>query len=145
MGPAGGPVDGAGEARCLDEGLDEDGGGAVALGPVPGQAAADDGEDVRAEVGDGDPGQDQEPRVVDHQRQVLLAQLRRPSDEGVAWGELPCRRTEAEHGEGPTVAVVGGVAHLGADQGLVAEVVVSGDELVPQLAPRGCRARQSVS
>ena len=32
--------------------------------------AADEGEDVRAEVGDADPGQDQEARVVDDERQV---------------------------------------------------------------------------
>ena len=30
-----------------------------------------------------------------------------------------------------------GVAHLGADEGLVAEVVVAGDELVPQPALSG--------
>ena len=34
---------------------------------------------VRAEVGDMNPGQDQEPRVVDHEREVLLTQLRRPA------------------------------------------------------------------
>ena len=56
MGPAGGSIDGAGVARGFDEGLDEHGRGVVALGPVPGQAVADDGEDVRAEVGDMDPG-----------------------------------------------------------------------------------------
>ena len=88
-GPARRPVDGAGVARGLDEGLDEHGRGVVAPGPVLGQAAAHDGEDVRAEVVDMDSGQDQEPRVVDHQRQVLLAQFGRPSDEVVARGELP--------------------------------------------------------
>ena len=46
-GPAGGPVNGAGVARGLDEGLDEHGRGVVALGPVIGQAPADDGQDVR--------------------------------------------------------------------------------------------------
>ena len=30
-----------------------------------------------------------------------------------------------------------GVAHLGADQGPVAEIVIAGDELVPQLALPG--------
>ena len=133
MDPARCPVHGAGVARSLDEGLDQHGGGVVALGPVLGQAAADDGEDVRAEVGDFDPGQDQEPRVVDHQGEVLLAQLRRPPDELVARGELPRGGAEAEHGDGPAVAVVDGVAHLGADQGLVSEIVVAGDELVPEL------------
>ena len=80
-----------------------------------------------------DPGQDEEPGVVDHEGEVLLAQLRRPPDELVAWGELPRGGAEAEHGDGPAVAVVDGVAHLGADQGRVSEIVVAGDELVPEL------------
>ena len=48
--PARCPVDGAGVARGLDEGLDEHGGGVVALDPVLRQAPAHDGEDVGAEV-----------------------------------------------------------------------------------------------
>ena len=79
MDPARCPVDASGVPRGLDEGLDEDGCLVVALGPVLGQAAADDCENVRAVVGDRDPDQDQEPQVVDHQREVLLAQLRRPT------------------------------------------------------------------
>ena len=137
MNPPRCPVDGAGVARRLDEGLDEDGGRAIALGPVFGQAPADDGEEVGAEVGDPDPWQDEEPRVVDHEGEVLLAQLRRPADEGIARGELPRGGGEAEHGEGPAAPVVDGVAHLGADEGLVAEVVVAGDELVPEPALAG--------
>ena len=132
MGPARCPVDGAGVAGCLDEGLDEHGGGVVAPGPVLGQATSDDGEDVGAEVGDFDPGQDEEPRVVDHEGEVLLAQLRRPTDEAVARREFPRGGGEAKHGERPPIAVVDGVAHLCADEGLVAEVVVAGDELVPE-------------
>ena len=135
--PARGPIDGAGVARGLDEGLDEQGRCVVALGPVLGQALAHEGEDVRAEVGDLDLRQYQEPRIVDHKVQVLLALLGRPSDEVVAWGELPCRSGEAEQGDGPAVSVVDGVAHLGADQGLVSEIVVAGDELVPQPALAG--------
>ncbi len=86
MDPSGGPVDGTGVAGHLDEGLDEHGRCVVALSPVQGQAPApaDDGKDVRAEVGDLDPGQDEEPRVVDHKGEALLAQSRRPSDEVVA-------------------------------------------------------------
>ena len=137
MDPAGGPVDRAGVARGLYESLDEHGRGVVVLGPVLGQAPADEGQDVRAEIGDFDPGQDQESRVVDHEGKVLLAQLPCPSDEVVARGELPRGGGEAEHGERPAVAVVDGVAHLGADQGLVSEIVVAGDELVPELALPG--------
>ena len=43
------------------------GGAVVAPGSVLGQAVADDGEDMRPEVGDLDPGQDEEPRVLDDQ------------------------------------------------------------------------------
>ena len=92
---------------------------------------------MRTQVGDIDPGQDQESRVVDHEGKVLLALLPCPSDEVVARGELPRGGGEAEHGERPAVAVVDGVAHLGADQGLVSEIVVAGDELVPELALAG--------
>ena len=136
-GPSRGLVESAGEARGFDESLDEDGGGVVALGPVFRQLAADEREDVRAEVGVGDPGEDEEPGVADHQREVFLAQLRRPSDEAVVGRELACGGGEAEHGEEAALAVVDSVAHLGADQGLVAEVVVAGDELVPAPALAG--------
>ena len=92
---------------------------------------------MRAEVGDGDPGQGQEPRVIDDEGKIPLTQLPCTSDERVARGELPGGCAEADHGQRPAVAVVNGVAHLGADQGLVAEIVVVGDELVPQLALAG--------
>ncbi len=64
MGPARRLVERAGEGRGLDEGLDEHVRDVVALGPVVGQLSADQGEDVRAQVRDDDPGQDQEPRVT---------------------------------------------------------------------------------
>ena len=65
-----------------------------------------------AEVGDVDPGQDEEAGVVDDEREVLLAVLPRPADEAVAGGEGPGGGGEAEHGEG------GGVAGLDAKVGL---------------------------
>ena len=55
----------------LDKGetvlLDEYGCGVVAIRPGLGAPPADDGEDVRAQVGDCDPGQDEESRIVDHE------------------------------------------------------------------------------
>jgi len=134
--PAGGLVEGAGEARGLDEGLDEDGGGVVALGPVVGQLAADEGEDVGAEVGYLIQGR-MRNLGLSMTREVFLAQLWGPTDEAVAGGELASGGGEAEHGEGAAEAVVDGVADLGADQGLVSEVVVAGDELVPEPALAG--------
>ena len=75
-------------SRRFDEGLDEHGRCVVALGPVQGQAPADEGEDVRAQVGDGDPGQDQELGLSTTEREVLLARSWRPADEVVARSEL---------------------------------------------------------
>ena len=72
-------------------------------------------------------GRMREARVADDARQVLLAHLSRPADERVARGQRPGGGGEAEHGERRAVVGVHGVAHLGADQGLVAEVVVAGD------------------
>ena len=66
MDPSRGRVVGAGVARGLDESLDRHGRCVVALGSAQGQASADNGEDLRAEVWDGDPWQDKEARVVDH-------------------------------------------------------------------------------
>ena len=89
---------------------------------------------MRAEIGDLDPGQDEEPRIVDDEGEVLLAQLGRRTNEAVVWRERPGGHAEAKHGDGPAVAVMDGIAHQGADQGLEAEIVVAGDELVPEPA-----------
>ena len=74
----------SGETCGLDEGLDEHRRDVVALGSVLGQYRTHEREDVRAQVKNRDAGQDQEPRLVDHEREGLLAQLGRPSDEAVA-------------------------------------------------------------
>lgn len=123
-----------GEARDLDEGLVEHGHHVVALGSALGQLAANMGKDVRAQVGDWDPGQDEEPRVVDDVQGILLGLLRSPSDEAVAGREPTRCRAEAEHGEPPAVATVDAVTLLDTDQGLVAEAAVASDEPVPPLA-----------
>lgn len=51
-------VDGADMARGLDEGLGQHRGGVVVVGPFPGQAPADQGENVWPEIGDLDPKPD---------------------------------------------------------------------------------------
>ena len=43
----------------------------VATGPVDGEASADDGEEVGAAVGNLDPWEDEEPGVVNDQREVF--------------------------------------------------------------------------
>ena len=96
------------------------------MGPVQRWALTVDGPGVRGEIGD--------PPVVSYKGEVPFAQLCRPSDNGASRSELSRGGAEAEHGDRPAVSVVDGVAHPGADLGLVVKIVVSGDELVSQLA-----------
>ena len=57
-----------------------------------------------------------------------------PAHEAVAGGGFPGRGAAAEQGQQEAVGGVHEVAQLGTGQGLVAEVVVALDELVPEAA-----------
>ena len=72
MGPSGGLVGDASEARRLHERFDQQGRDVIARGPVRNQLSAHDGQDVRGEVGDAYPGQDEEPGVVDDLGEIFL-------------------------------------------------------------------------
>ena len=99
MGPSGGLVGDASEARRLHERFDQQGRDVIAHGPVLDQLSAHDGQDVRGEVGDAYPGQDEETGVVDDLGEILLSQCRRPADEPVARGQFACRGGEPEQGQ----------------------------------------------
>ncbi len=65
------------------------------------------GEEVRGEVGDAYPGQDEEAGVVDHEGQVAAPVFVGPADEAVAGRGLPGGGAEAEQGEGLAVGGAG--------------------------------------
>ena len=88
MGPSRGLVGDASEARRLHERFDQLGRDVIARGPVLDQLSAYDGQDVRGEIGDAYPGQDEETGVVDDLGQILFPQCRRPADEAVAGASL---------------------------------------------------------
>ena len=92
------------------------------------------GEQVGGQRGEPDPGQDEIAGVIDDQGQVALAGGRIPAHETVARGRFPSGGAEADQGQQEAVGGVHEVAQLGAGQGLVAEVVVALDELVPEAA-----------
>jgi len=79
--PVGSPVAGAGKARLLDEGFEQDRPISVAGLPVIGQSAAHQGEDARGEVLALDPRQDEEACIVHDEVQVALSLIFRPTDE----------------------------------------------------------------
>src|ERR1019366_2034924 len=87
--PVRGPVAGAVEPVCLDEGLGEDGGVAVGVLPVGGQPAGDPAQDRGGEVRDADVGQDEEAGVAGDEVQPGFAGGGVPADAGVAGGAFP--------------------------------------------------------
>ena len=120
------------ETRAVTERLEQDRAQGIAAFPVVREAALELREQVRGEIADAYPGQDEEAGVVDHEREVALAHRGAPADELIARGGLPGRGGEAEHGQRLAVVGTHEVAHLGAGQGVVAEIVIARDEGVPQ-------------
>ena len=90
-----------------------------------------------------DPGQDQESRIVDHEREgSSRAVCERPSDEAVARGELPGGGGEAEHGQWPAVAVVDRRSASARRPGSCIRGSGSGRRTRSRAGLRGCRARR---
>src|ERR1035441_9013610 len=79
--PVGSLVAGAGKARLLDEGFEQDRSIGVAVLPVVGQASAHHGKDARGEIFAVDPRQDQEAGIVHDEVQVALSLVCGPTDE----------------------------------------------------------------
>jgi len=89
--PVGGLVAGAGKARFLDEGFEQDRAIGVTGVPIGGQTPAHQGEDARGEVLAMDPRQDEEAGVVHDQVQSTPALLARPTDELNPGDAASCR------------------------------------------------------
>src|SRR5216684_496632 len=97
--PVGSLVAGAGKARLLDKGFEQDRPIGVAGLPVGGQSSADQGEDARGQVFAADPRQDKEAGIVDDEVQVALSLVGRPTDGLIAGFDLPGARAEAQGGD----------------------------------------------
>ena len=131
MDPSGGLVNRPGVSEYLDEGFDQHRGDPVAGGPVPRVASFHDHQQMGAEVGDADPRQDEESRIVDHLRQVLLALWVGPADEAITRSQFPGSGGEARQGDGMAMAVLDRIAYLGPDQRLVVGIECSTRRLPP--------------
>ena len=120
------------ETRAFTERLEQDRAHGVAAFPVVTEAALELREQVRGEIADAYPRQDEEAGVVDHEREIALVHRGTPADELIAWGGFPGRGAEAEHGQRLAVDRTREVTYLRPGQGVMAEIVISGDEGVPQ-------------
>ena len=130
--PVGGAIAGAGETLRIDEGLDEDGLVAILLVPVGGQLADGQGQGVRGQMLDADPGQEQEARLRDDPMQLVSVLVGFPADPAVAAGQREGALLEQHRAERALLAVLEQVAQMGTDRLAVAQVVVAVDELLAQ-------------
>jgi len=116
--PVGGTVAGAWESVGVDKGLEQDGSVGVSGGPVVGEAAGGEGEELGGEVGGVDPGEDEESGVVGDEVEMVLSLLGGPADPAVSGGEAPGGGPEAEEGQEPALRS-GEVAELGTREAAV--------------------------
>ena len=129
--PVSGTITGAGKAFLFHEGLKQDRGIAISSCPIVWQLFGDACQDAGSEIRRGDPGEDEESGVINNEMEVLLALCGCPADEAVSGGCLPCGGAEAQCSQ-EAISATYQVAYLGAWQGFVSEVVVAGDQLVPE-------------
>ena len=127
--PAADFIRGAAKLLGIDEGLDQRDGMAPAGEPVVGQAREHLFEQAAGQVGIVRVGQDNEARIVDHQRQAAAALLGGPADELIAVAQVVGRGAEGDQRE-PLALVGGGIAQVFADERGVAQVVMLEDESV---------------
>ena len=85
-----------------------------------------------------DPGQDQEPGIVDYELKVAFSLRVSPADKVIPGSYFPGCGTEAEQGQN-TIGVMGEVTDLSAWKGLISQVVIAVNVFVPQvrLVPLG--------
>ena len=120
--PVGGPVDGAVEARGIDEGLHQQQRMAEAHRPVPDQAARAQRQHPRPEVARS-ARQEQEPGIVGDKVQPVKLDAVVPADPAVPCAALQRRRREHRQRQ-PLAAMMGHIAQRLADPRQRTQIVV---------------------
>ena len=138
--PVGGPIGSASEAILLDKSLQEKRAVGVALFPMGRKTLGDTSEDARCQIVRSDPGKDEEASIVDDEMKKTFTLLLVPANELITRSDFPGRGTEAESrqevGTTDLIDAVRGAEHqvtqLSTWQGLVAQIVVAFDQLIPE-------------
>ena len=94
------PVTGSAKTAGIDEGFREVNRMAVHPFPVVGQSAGHLPQNVRRQMRNLDPGQDQKARVIGDEADVAPPRFRAPADVAVAAAQMTRRRTPRQAGDG---------------------------------------------
>ena len=129
--PVGRPVTGPRVALGIDKGLQIMHRMAIERLPVGANPARDSAQEVRGQMRDTHPRQDQEAALVGDLVHMRPAHGRRPADEAVTRSEVTGRRGEAQTGEWPPLAK-SQVLELLADTLHRAEVMRLGDQVIEE-------------
>ena len=138
-GPVGGAVAVARVAGGINKGLKQERLDPGSRCPVMTQSFGAGGENPGSQIGDMDPRQDEESRIVDDAAQLAFPLSMRPANPEITRGDFPGSTGKADAGQRPGVAG-DVVTQLEANRMLVAEVVVGGNGRVPlpRCAAIGC-------
>ena len=134
--PVGGLIASAAETRDLTESLEQYRADGVTLLPVLGQTSLAAGQDMRGQIGNADPRQNQKASIVRHKMQVALPNFGRPADEAVARRGLPGGRAESEQRQRLPADAADEVSNLRPGQRTVAEIMIAFHERIPDRRAR---------
>ena len=127
--PVGGAITGALEAGAVDEGLDQIDRMSILGQPIGREATGKAGKQVRGQMGDVNPGKDEEADVVGDPGKALGPGWFVPPDELVARVDPPGGGAKERAADVAALAVAGEVGHVLADRAAQAEIVVA-DEIL---------------
>ena len=99
MSPVSSLIAGSFESFAIHKGLQEGDRMVVDFLPVSWEDSRHCPQEVRCQMGNLDPGKDEEAGVVDDEVEVVLSLVSGPADEAVAWGDGPGGGAKSEGGQ----------------------------------------------
>ena len=131
------------EAVLLDKRFQEGWLVAIADLPILGQLFGSTGQNAGSKVLGGNPGKDKEAGVVEDQMKVTFPLLSTPADKAITGGNLPGSGSEAQCRQ-EVGTTKDKVADLCSGEGLIAEIMITLDEFIPEggILPGAHRTKQ---
>lgn len=132
--PIGGTVTGAAELLPVHEAFRPPHRHAVLLEPVVSESTQALAEDRRGQVAHPHPRQHQKPDAINQMLQPTSSLRGVPTDKSVSAAELSHRRLPSQHRQQLPFASIDQILQIGSDQPRRAQIVMSRQQLTPQLA-----------
>ena len=112
------------EQGSVNKGLQQIDGVTILLMPVSADTTGDPGEDMTGQMGNPDPGQDEEAHVVRQIPQVAFPFLLCPPDGGIPWCGFPCRGAKQETSQEAVLTIADQILEVFPDGAPVTQVMI---------------------